>query len=443
MRKSKKIITFILIMGMISANNPYVHAAENDTEASTEDTNQEIYEEKIDRKMDESVEESSIELTTAELPDLSDKLPDLTDKDTNKGKHGGITMTYDEFMTQVGDNKDAFQNIDNDTMFNMMKNSLDAGEDISLGEAFSMSEGLEIPSNFIYDLSETGLNGQLDASSINLQYANLITNMNLSGNQSVEDLSKNTVGAVNYFNSSYGDLADQLKINQATLPDGFDFTSICQNSSSQMSSAYGSLAGSSEYNSIRSRINVSSLFDAAAEGLSQPDLLSFDDLEGMTGSYDDKLKNNSLSMASEGKNQMRQDYLNRCDEIGNNPNFDVSMYANGANASQNYNDTINIINDAKERQTADFFESAAYGWEGEEAGGNNIFKKGANLFMRGARNVADVFSAGIGYLDKGIGWGLSKITGNEELSESFTEAGESYLDFTTHTGKEPENKPIN
>lgn len=439
MKKSKKIISLILIAGMISVQNPYVYASDNEPETSTENTKQEIYEEKKDEKQD-----SSMELTTAELPDLSEKLPDLTDKDTNKGKHGGITMTYDEFMTQVGDNKEAFQNIDNDAMFNMMKNSLDAGEDISLGEAFSMSEGLEIPSNFIYDLSETGLNGQLDASSINLQYANLITNMSTSGNQSIEDLSKNTVGAVNYFNSSYGDLADQLMINQATLPEGFDFTSICQNSSSQMSSAYGSLADNSEYNSIRSKINVSSLFDAAAEGLDAPELLSFSDLEGMASSYDEQLKNNSLSIASESKNQLRQDYLNRCDEIGNNSDFDVSIYANGANASQNYNDTINEINDARNRQTADFFESAAYGWEGESAGGNNIFKKGANLFMRGARNVADIFSAGVGLLDKGIGWGLGKITGNDELAESFDETGESYFDFTTHddSGKKPENKPI-
>ena len=51
MKKSKKIISLILITGMISVQNPYVYASDNEPETSTENTKQEIYEEKKDERM--------------------------------------------------------------------------------------------------------------------------------------------------------------------------------------------------------------------------------------------------------------------------------------------------------------------------------------------------------------------------------------------------------
>ena len=253
----------------------------------------------------------------------------------NYNNHGGITMTYNEFMDQIGNNKDSFQKVDNDMMFNLMKNSVDAGEDISLGQAFSMTEGLEIPSNFIYDISETGLTGHVDATDINLQYASLVSNMNDQAKELNLDMSKNTVGAVKYFNNTYGDIADELMIKEKKLPENFSFVNVVQNSSSQMASAYKDLYNDSNYKDISSRINVAALFDEAAKGLTQPSLVSLENLQSLIKPYKMNLYGNMMSNMSANKSGLYGQFTSGVSGMNENPEYDLTDEINAQNDMRN------------------------------------------------------------------------------------------------------------
>ena len=184
-------------------------------------------------------------------------------------------MTVDEFLTMIEQEGDKYQKVDNDKVFAMMKNSLDAGESISLGKAFAMSEGLTIPSNFVYDLSETGLTGKLDASTVNYEFASLVSEMNMNQEQMKEDMSKRAKDATALFYDTYGDplaakkesIAAGYTLPKMELPEGYNYSSLISSAKSKVDSQFDAAFNSSSYQSIRNSINVSALFETAKAGL--------------------------------------------------------------------------------------------------------------------------------------------------------------------------------
>ena len=184
-------------------------------------------------------------------------------------------MTVDEFLTMIEQEGDKYQKVDNDKVFAMMKNSLDAGESISLGKAFAMSEGLTIPSNFVYDLSETGLTGKLDASTVNYEFASLVSEMNMNQEQMKEDMSKRAKDATALFYDTYGDplaakkesIAAGYTLPKMELPEGYNYSSLISSAKSKVDSQFDAAFNSSSYQSIRNSINVSDLFETAKAGL--------------------------------------------------------------------------------------------------------------------------------------------------------------------------------
>ncbi len=294
MIKYRKILVSVIAAGMILSSNQLVYADET-TEAVTEATTEAIQND--GNTDDTSLGENNEESTTEK---------DASSPSFNYGNHGGITMTYSEFRSHIEDNKESFQKIDNDELFNMLKNSVDAGEDISLGDAFSNAKGLEIPSNFIYDLSETGMTGHVDGSTLNLQYANLISNMDKDALEMNTDLSSKAIGATEYFNNTYSDVLNGQKIE---LPSNFDLSDMCQDNLINMLDSYSDYEGDGNFSGIRNGMNISDMYGTAAGGLSKPELMSPESLSGLTSDYNNQLKNNALDAAKASKQDLYDKYM--------------------------------------------------------------------------------------------------------------------------------------
>ena len=300
--KSRFLSIFLASSIMLSGSSVF---AEETTETTTETTTeQSIDTDNMSNMMEQMDESFGKDITTYDTSDLS----------VSGGNHGGTTMTLSEFQTMMNDNSETMT-IDNDTVFNYMKNSLDVGEDISLSSAFSSSTGLEIPSNLMYDLSDCGLTGTVDASSINLQYADLTTNLSDTFNTASLDLSSKTVNATTLFENTYGDLASELQVEKATLPSDFNFSSLSAQNQSSINEAYNSAFSNSDYNSIKNKVSTSSVFEEASKGLTMPDLLDFDDLNNLTKDYKSELEADWSSTAADSRSDTWATYQNNLSKL--------------------------------------------------------------------------------------------------------------------------------
>lgn len=172
-------------------------------------------------------------------------------------------MTLNEFRQSVSTQAEGFQNIDMESVFKLMQNSLDAGEDISLSNALSLS-GLTVPDNFMYDLSECGLNGTLDTSLLNLEYASLLSGMDEE--YKAADFSSQSQGAVSLFNSNYGDLSESLKTTEYSLPEGFSMKEMVKSNNKTINASYKEAYKESGYKNVRKSMDVSGIFQQAANG---------------------------------------------------------------------------------------------------------------------------------------------------------------------------------
>ncbi len=215
------------------------------------------------------------------------------------------TMTLSEFTSMIDTKSDSFTKVNNDDVFQMMKNSLDAGESVRLMDAWEISEGLSIPDNMMYDLSECGMDGSIDASEINFDYANLMTKLDENYATASTDLSAFTISSTELFNNTYGDLAEQLKVGEAVLPDGFDFNTMTTQNSASMQTAYESALNDSEYLTVKNTVSVNNVFEQAKNGPTKYSLMSADDLSKLLKTYSSDLEEDYESAKNNKSTEIR------------------------------------------------------------------------------------------------------------------------------------------
>ena len=261
------------------------------------------------KTLDSTEATPSTEANTEASTESVDKQEVKKKDDKKKEYKVDTTMTCGDFLSYVKDNKEGFTKVDNDAMFTMMKNSIDAGEDIKLGEAFSKVSGLQIPSNFMYDLSTSGISETIDMESLNLQYANLALDMDKTKTSIATDMSKNAMNATGYFQKEYGDLGKSLQIDEATLPKGMNFSKMCSQNTKSMQDAYKGLVDDSGFNSVRSSMNTSSIFEQAKSGPKQFSLASYESLSSRGADYNSQLQIESNKKKAQDYNSKQSSYL--------------------------------------------------------------------------------------------------------------------------------------
>lgn len=276
-----------------------------------------------------TVEETTTELATSTDSDLNLDIPDINGTGSTLDINNvdtqtdvSLNMTLGDFKKVAEEESSLYGSLSYDAAFEMMKNSLDKGEPISLTDAFIATGGLTVPDNFMYDLSESGLTGTLDKTQLNFEYANLINKMNADSAAMSLNLSSQSMGAVNLFESQYGDLASELQLESATLPEGFTMAEISANNNNIVNNLYSQAYSESDFASIRSSIDVSGIFNKASQGVDTYSLTSADDLQ------------NTLDGLVSDYRQNAEDYKNNSQDIIN---------AKVANAASNQVETRNYV----------------------------------------------------------------------------------------------------
>lgn len=194
------------------------------------------------------------EITTAESKPL--EMPDITPSSQERS----VEMTLDEFKSSIKDDNGSYEDV-----FTLMKNSVDKGESISLKDALSVSGNLTIPDNMMFDLSDSGISGTLDTSTLNLQFANILANMEAS----TVDLSSKAVGAASVFQAEYGNLAAEKQANmkENKLPKDFSLSKMTKANNKAIKKTYNKAYKDKSFQKIRKSIDTSSVVKKAAKGV--------------------------------------------------------------------------------------------------------------------------------------------------------------------------------
>lgn len=281
-----------------------------------------------------TVEEATTELATSTDSDLNLDIPDINGTGSTLDINNvdtqtdvSLNMTLGDFKKVAEEESSLYGSLSYDAAFEMMKNSLDKGEPISLTDAFIATGGLTVPDNFMYDLSESGLTGTLDKTQLNFEYANLINKMNADSAAMSLNLSSQSIGAVNLFESQYGDLASELQLESATLPEGFTMAEISANNNNIVNNLYSQAYSESDFASIRSSIDVSGIFNKASQGVDTYSLASADDLQ------------NTLDGLVSDYRQNAEDYKNNSQDIINSK---IINAANNQVETRNYVDSYYV-----------------------------------------------------------------------------------------------------
>lgn len=208
-------------------------------------------------------------------------------------------MTLSKFKDTIKNEADVYGNLSYSDVFSLMKESLNQGENISLEDAMNLSGGLTVPSNMFYDLADSGLTGKIDNSILNIQYGGLISQMNQ--NYQAIDLSSKSQGAVNLFESQYGDIAKNITLDGATLPEGWSMQDMITNNNNIINNSYNTAYQNSNYATIRNSMNISGIFGQASKGAVAYNLASSGQLNSQVSQLASQYKNDAVQKRNEAR----------------------------------------------------------------------------------------------------------------------------------------------
>ena len=204
------------------------------------------------------------ETATLEIPATTEsKTSESVSDESSMQDKPNTQMTLSQFKDTIGQESELYGSLSKSDVFSLMKESLNQGESISLEDAMNISGGLTIPSNMMYDLSESGLTGKIDTSVLNIQYGGFVSQMAQDYNSM--DLSSKSQGAVSIFQSQYGNISD-FTLEEASLPEGWTMQDMINNNTGIINSAYNTAYNSGNFASIRNSVDVSGIFGQAANG---------------------------------------------------------------------------------------------------------------------------------------------------------------------------------
>ena len=172
----------------------------------------------------------------------------------------------------------------------------------SFSDMFGKLTGTEISQEQLIDISAFG--GALDTGQVNMQYEAL--SKTILGSVSSTDESGKSADAASLFSSTYGDLASQLSLKKATIPDNFDTDAMMKTASKSVKKAYKQTMNSNAYKSVKNQISIGSIFKKAQNGVSTPsvnssDLASNSKLSSIVKNASSSAKSNIKNEYSSGK----------------------------------------------------------------------------------------------------------------------------------------------
>lgn len=168
----------------------------------------------------------------------------------------------------------------------------------SFSDMFSKLTGTQISQDQLIDISSFG--GALDNGQVNMQYEALsqtILNSVLNTDESGKSLD-----AASLFSTTYGDLASQLSLKKATIPDDFDTDAMMNSAAKSVKKAYNQTMKSSAYKDVKKQISIGDVFQKAKNGASIPSVSSSD------LASNSKLSSIAKSASSSAKSTSKNEY---------------------------------------------------------------------------------------------------------------------------------------
>lgn len=228
-----------------------------------------------------------------------------------------------------------------DGVFSDMANALNSGTSLSLSQAIQNNSDYTMSSDSQYDLSDINLisstMSSMDMGVLNTEFQSLSSSM--ADSYTNLDLSGKSQNCMDLFNSTYGNLAEQLTLDNPEIPEGFTVSNMINSASDLVNSAYSDASNSDSFSSVKGSVSIGKIFSVANEGLSMASLASESEMQGLISglnasnyatamsSYQSAASSaaSNLQNSSELYSQANSNFLNVVDMSGSMMSFDGSI----------------------------------------------------------------------------------------------------------------------
>lgn len=185
-----------------------------------------------------------------------------------------------------------------DATFQDMMETLKSGGEVSFATSLEKTGGLIISTEPKFNLEGSSIDwNNLDASLTNMGF-NAVS-ASLANNYSSIDLSGKAGGCTKLFESSFGTLANDLTLEEPSIPSNFNADKMLKENQSSINAAYVAAVTTNVFKTTKDTIGVQSIFNQAAAGPTKEEGKTIDSL--MTSMGLDKEDRNMLKNYSDQK----------------------------------------------------------------------------------------------------------------------------------------------
>lgn len=166
----------------------------------------------------------------------------------------------------------------------------------------SYLDNMQIEQGSLFETNASVDNFQL----LNYKYQSLTNQMEMQGFGDKSELNKPqfqtgyAMDIETLFNDSYGDIAENAKLENPEIPESFDVSAMMKKAQELRASALGDFKNSESYKTTVGNISIGNVFKAAAEVKAMPELMSAKEMQkrlsSLSGMTESMFENNKPSV---------------------------------------------------------------------------------------------------------------------------------------------------
>ena len=256
----KKIITSLILASVMfcsypvyaSENVPDVEKPENDAADISADTEYDMDMSAIGKSI--STNGSSVTADSAQM--YIDSFADGGNLSLNDLKQGAQQMNI----------RDVLNNGDYTAVYGDVMKSIEENNPMKLSMAIGSQMKIPVPENIAAEVAIMDYSSVYDVGLLNLQYMAL--SQVYTDSFVKAESSQQSINCMELFNTTYGDLASSLKLEEPKIPDGFDPNKMVSDMSKKMGDTYLKSTTKGSFGDIKNSISIGNIFSTAQKGMS-------------------------------------------------------------------------------------------------------------------------------------------------------------------------------
>lgn len=251
--KTKR-ITALILAGVIFCSCP-VYASENVPE-NNETSTDIAPETNIDySSVSDTISAGGNDVTASSAQQYIDSFADS----------GSMTLDGLKQSAQQMNIRDMLNNGNYEAVYGDVMKSIEENNPMKISMAIGSQMKIPVPENIAAEVSIMDYSSTYDVGLLNLQYMAL--SQSYTDNFIKAESAQKSINCMELFNSTYGDLASSLKLEEPKIPDDFNPDKMVEKMSTEMGNMYISSTTKGSFANIKNSISIGNIFNTASTGL--------------------------------------------------------------------------------------------------------------------------------------------------------------------------------